>query len=81
MASSDHTTAAAPPPRDHEVPPFATFTAADGTPIRLRLTPSGAIELQVGGREPRTLDRFQIAALRVAVLAAERRHKARSGAA
>lgn len=52
-----------------EEPAFCTLVATDGTLIRLRLTRFGDLVLQVGSREPRTLDRFQVAALRVAMLA------------
>lgn len=52
-----------------EVPPFCTLVSNDGTLIKLRLTRFGELILQIGGREPRTLDRFQVAALRVAMLA------------
>jgi hypothetical protein len=50
-------------------PPFATLVATDGTLIRLQRTRFGDLVLQVGGREAKTLDRFQVAALRVAMLA------------
>lgn len=54
---------------DEEPPPFATLVANDGTIIRLTLTRFSDLVLRVGGRQPVTLDRFQVAALRVAMLA------------
>lgn len=50
-------------------PPFATVVATDGTLIRLHRTRFDEIVLRVGGREAKTLDRFQVAALRCAMLA------------
>ena len=67
-AGDDTSTTKAP-----EEPAFCTLVATDGTLIRLRLTRFGEIILQIGGREPRTLDRFQTAALRVAMLATAER--------
>ncbi len=65
MSEADTLLPEAPPPP----PPFATLVANDGTLIRLQLTRFGDLVLQVGGRDPKTLDRFQVAALRVAMLA------------
>ena len=59
------------PPADE--PAFATLVANDGTLIRLHHTRFGEIVLRVGGREAKTLDRFQVAALRVAMLATAER--------
>jgi hypothetical protein len=56
-------------PSDPEPPAFATLVATDGTLIKLTLTRFGELVVRVGGREPRVLDRFQVAALRVAMLA------------
>ena len=56
-----------------EEPAFATLVATDGTLIRLSLTRFGDLILKVGGRQPQTLDRFQVAALRVAMLATAER--------
>jgi hypothetical protein len=52
-----------------EPPPFATLVTMDGTLVRLRLTRFGDMSLQVGERQAKTLDRFQVAAMRVALLA------------
>lgn len=56
-----------------EEPAFATLVATDGALIRLTLTRFGDLVLRVGGREAKTLDRFQVAALRVAMLATAER--------
>ncbi len=58
---------AAPEPEGPEA--FATLVARDGRLIRLWVTRFGDLVLQVGERQPVTLDRFQVAALRVAMLA------------
>ena len=50
-------------------PAFATLVATDGTLIRLRAPRSGELVIEIGGRAPKTIDRFQVAALRVAMLA------------
>lgn len=55
-------------------PPFATLVAQDGTLIRLTLTRFGDLALQIGERQAKILDRFQVAALRVAVLSTAERH-------
>lgn len=59
------------PPAEAEA--FATFVARDGRLIRLWLTRFGDLVLQIGERQPVTLDRFQVAALRVAMLATAER--------
>lgn len=58
-----------PPLAETEAEAFATFVARDGRLIRLWLTRFGDLVLQIGERQPVTLDRFQVAALRVAMLA------------
>jgi hypothetical protein len=52
-----------------EEPAFATLVTTDGTLIRLHRTRFDEIVVRVGGREAKVLDRFQVAALRVAMIA------------
>lgn len=60
-------------PPASEPPPFAILVATDGTLIRLHRTRFDEIVVRIGGREAKTLDRFQVAALRVAMLATAER--------
>ncbi len=66
---SDEAASATPAARADDPPPFATLVATDGRLIRLRRTRFDELVLQIGERQPVTLDRFQVAALRVAMLA------------
>lgn len=48
---------------------FATLVSADGRIVRMDPTPSGGICLAIGGRQPVQFDRFQVAALKAAIVA------------
>lgn len=62
-AVADDLAGAQPPLPDLGLPAFATAVATDGRVVRIIAEPDGGMSLQIAGRHPVRVDRFQARAI------------------